>query len=82
MSASTERARLSKLSPPEVACTGKVALASHGVAMQIINRNQTKARPGRTPYLCGYCGQWHIGTDKGKVAKRKAKDYRDRKNVQ
>lgn len=80
MSFATDRARLSLLSPPSVACTGKVGLASYQLAMQIINRNTDKPRPGRTPYLCGYCGQWHIGTDKGKVNKRKAKAYKDRKH--
>lgn len=79
MSASTERARLSLLSPPAVACTGKVGLTSHALAMQIITRHTAKDRPSRTPYLCGYCNLWHIGSDKGKVAKRKAQEFKGRK---
>ena len=79
MSVSTERARMSLLSPPAVACTGKVGLASPSLAMQIINRNTAKDSPSRTPYLCGYCNLWHIGTDKGKVVKRKAHEFKERK---
>jgi len=79
MSAHSESSKVSGSCPAEVGCTGKVAFASFAKAKAVLDRNQTKARPGRTAYRCGHCHMWHIGSDRGHVAKKKAAAYKERK---
>jgi hypothetical protein len=79
MSVHSEAAKVCGATPAAVSCTGKVAFANYSQASRVLTRYQTKDRPGRSAYLCGHCGMWHIGTDQGHVKKHKAKDFKDQK---
>lgn len=46
------------------ACHGKDRL-TWAVAKSLCNRK----RKGTTPYRCGFCGHWHIGTKTRKTRK-------------
>jgi hypothetical protein len=65
--------------PSIISCDGKVKFANFSLADAVIKRAQTKERNGRSAYKCAHCGQWHIGTDNGKVSKKKAQDFSKRK---
>lgn len=79
MSVHSEGAKVSRSAPASVGCIGKVPFDSYQQASAVLSRNQTKARPGRSVYRCGHCHQWHLGTDKGRVIKKKAADFKERK---
>ena len=64
----------------DVVCTGKVAFETYALAQIVINRPQTKYRPGRSSYHCGHCGMWHIGSDQGRTGKHRANDFKTRKH--
>lgn len=81
MSVFSESAKVSRSSPAAVGCIGKVAFDSYGQVKAVLDRNQTKSRPGRSVYRCGHCGLWHIGSDKGHVAKKKAAEFKERKKA-
>jgi hypothetical protein len=79
MSVHSEAAKVGGAAPASVSCTGKVSFVNYSQASRVLSRYQTKARPGRSAYLCGHCGLWHIGTDQGHVQKRKSQDYKGKK---
>ena len=80
MSAFGDTAKRSKSTPADIGCTGKVGFDGFKQAAAVLGRNQTKTRPGRSAYHCGHCHKWHIGTDKGRVEKKRAADFKERKN--
>ena len=79
MSKQSDAALRSALVPSAVSCGGKVALGSFSLAQAVVTRNGSKDRNGRSAYKCGHCGQYHIGTDNGKVGKKKALGFAARK---
>ena len=74
MSASDDRAR-SKRMPRAVVCEGKVGIETYRQAAEILERTHTKPRPGRSAYRCSHCGKYHIGTDSGRVERRKLLEF-------
>lgn len=79
MSAYSETVKRSKGTLAAVACDGKVGFVSYEKAAAVLKRYSVKDRPGRTAYHCGHCQQWHLGTDKGRVEKKRAADFKERK---
>jgi hypothetical protein len=73
---------VSTTQPASVGCTGKVAFDNFTQANAVVNRFQTKARPGRSVYRCGHCHKWHLGTDKGRVDKHRANELKDQRNYE
>lgn len=79
MSIFSAAAKLNGLLKAEVGCTGKVTFTSFSKANDVLGRFQTKSRPSRSVYRCGHCGQWHIGTNKGRVQAKRDFNFKERK---
>lgn len=71
MSKQSDAALRSAMAPSAVSCDGKVAFNSFSLAQSVTKRTAIRDRNGRSAYKCGHCGLWHIGTDNGKVEKKK-----------
>lgn len=63
-----------------MSCDGKVGLETYKQAATVVQRYQTKERPGRHAYHCKYCGKWHIGTDNGRIQVQKKRKLQERKH--
>lgn len=78
MSASDEIRRNIR-TPRAVVCDGKVAIDTYQQAAEILARNHVRPRPGRNAYRCGHCNKYHIGSDSGRVARRKLLEFHKEK---
>lgn len=79
MSALSSKAEYTRGSDPGVSCSGKVGFETYSLAEAVVSRSKKKPRPGRSVYRCGHCGLFHIGTDKGRVEKKRKADFKERK---
>lgn len=61
-------------------CAGKVSFDSYSLAVGVVNRHARTKRQRRSAYRCLACGKWHVGTDVGRVRRRKALDLRKLKH--
>lgn len=61
-------------------CQGKVPFESYSLAVGVVNRHARTKRQRRSAYRCIACGKWHVGTDVGRVRRRKAIDLRKLKH--
>lgn len=80
MSKNTDAYRRSGATDVNTACVGKVAFDNRSQAVGVVNRRQTKERPGRSAYKCGHCHKWHIGSDHGRVEITKKHEFKERKS--
>lgn len=80
MTASDDRKRQQMGGSARVwSCEGKVGLDSYAQAAEILARNRTKPRPGRSAYHCSFCGKYHLGSDKGRSEAQRSNELKERK---
>ncbi len=66
---------------PVISCTGKKAFQSHALASAVVSRCNRNGDAARSVYRCGFCHLWHLGSDRGGTSRKRAADFRKKREV-